>query len=827
MVIDRQSPDKSSFSPIDTAHRPPHARDTSTWGDHRCRCYHGQVSLTEYRRKRDFSKTPEPGPRPARPAGQLYLVQKHDASRLHYDLRLELDGVLKSWAVPKGPSLDPRERRLAVQVEDHPVEYGDFEGIIPEGEYGGGTVMLWDRGTWEPESAHPERDLEQGKLKFRLHGEKLQGVWNLVRMPDGKNWLLIKSRDEEAGDRDVLEDDRSVASGRSLDEIARAQEAVWHGQTPDPSELAEARRRKLPSRIKPMLARLAAEVPSGEGWLHEIKHDGYRILAVLNQGQVRLLTRSGQDWTDPYPDLVGELQVIPVNQAVLDGELVALKPDGTSDFQALQAGSGERVYFVFDLPYCEGYDLCQVPLLERKRLLQTLLPGEGPVRYSDHLQGQGEEFFQQACQAGVEGIVCKRAASGYVDRRSGDWLKVKCKKVEEFVVGGWTDPSGSRQGLGSLLVGTYQNGKLVYHGKVGTGFTRKSLEELSSQLDRLARKTSPFDSPPGGKGLHWVTPRLVARVEYSERTRDGLLRHPSFKGLREDKPAREVTGEVRVTGDAVRISHPDRVVYPELGVTKLEVAQYYRAVAERMLPHVVRRPLSIVRCPRGRAEKCFFHRHHDKGFPDAVKGVTVQEKDGPAEHLMIEDQEGLLSLVQFGALEIHPWGCRVEALDRPDRMIFDLDPDPELDWEKVIEAALEVRQRLETLGLTGFCKTTGGKGLHVVVPLDPGPTWEHLHDFSQAFVQQMARDAPRRYVDVMTRSKRQGKIYVDFLRNNEGATAVAAYSTRSREGATVSAPLAWDEVTPRLSPVDLTVRTVPERADPWSDFGQVKQGLPR
>lgn len=776
------------------------------------------MSLTEYRKKRDFAKTPEPGPEERATGGRLYVVQKHAASRLHYDFRLEHEGVLKSWAVPKGPSLDPHERRLAVMVEDHPVDYGEFEGIIPEGEYGGGTVMLWDRGTWEP----IETDFEKGKLKFRLFGEKLRGVWNLVRLEDEKNWLLIKSRDEEASEREVLDEDESVATGRRLDEIASAREAVWHGQTPDPSELPGARKQKQPDKLAPQLARLSTEVPRGDRWLHEIKHDGYRILAFLDKGRVVLRTRTHQDWTHRYGPVVEALGDVALNQAILDGEIVMLKPDGTSDFQALQQGQGELAYYVFDLPFCEGYDLRATPLLERKKLLRQVLTTSSTVRFSDHIEGEGEAFFQQACEAGVEGIICKRADSGYQEQRTGDWLKVKCKQAEEFVVGGWSDPSGSRQGLGALLVGVYEGEELIYRGKVGTGFNARALEMLAGKLGSLGRKTSPFKNPPRGKGLHWVTPKLVVQVEYAEQTREGVLRHPAYKGLREDKPAEEVA----TVDEGVKISNPDREVYPDVKLTKLDVAEYYRAVAPRILPHLVGRPLSIVRCPRGMAARCFYHKHRVKGFPTAVKSVEVQEKDGQAEHLMIQDQAGLVSLVQFGALEFHPWGCTADSLDKPDRIVIDLDPDEELPWARVVEAALEIRDRLDSIGLKSYCKTTGGKGLHVQVPIQPTVSWEALHAFTETFVIHMVRESPKKYIEVMTKAKRRGKIFLDYHRNGHGATSVAPYSTRARSGARVATPVSWDEVTPKLDPSAFTVLTVPGREDPWVDFFTHQQRLP-
>lgn len=795
------------------------------------------MSLKEYHDKRDFSHTAEPrGVEEPSAGGHSFVVQKHDATRLHYDFRLELDGVLLSWAVPKGPSLDPKERRLAMHVEDHPVDYGSFEGVIPKGEYGGGTVMLWDQGTWEPVKGDPRADYRRGRLKFRLHGQRLKGIWNLVRLEgdDDKAWLLIKSRDEEASTDDVLAQDTSVKTRRSMDEIAGERDAVWHSQDFDPSA---GRQAAFPADLKPQLAVLAKAAPKGDQWLHELKYDGYRMLAFIREGKPRLLTRTHQDWTDRYPSVVKALTQLPVNNCVLDGEVVVLDEKGHSDFQALQRG-GDPLYYVFDMPWCQGCDLTGVPLRDRKRLLEEML-GSSPavVRYSDHVVGQGEAFFEQACKLGVEGIVSKRADAPYEGRRNGDWVKVKCQSSQEFVIGGYTEPSGSRRGFGALLLGVQKEEGLFWCGKVGTGFDGRTLEELTPRLEALERKTSPFVNPPKGaeaRGVHYVTPKLVAQVEFTEMTADGTLRHPSFKGLREDKPAAEVVVEtpkkkgLELSG--VVVTNPDRVVYPEIGLTKGEVAEYYQLAVPRILPHLVNRPLALVRCPQGRGKACFYQKHLNDTFPKPVRGVPVQESDGIGYHLCIDDAEGLLALVQFGGLEIHPWGCQADRVDRPDRLVMDLDPAPDVPWPQVVEATLEVAHRLAELGLVSFAKTTGGKGMHVVAPLARRTTWEDLKAFTKALAEAMEADSPKRYIAVMTKARRKGKVFVDYLRNGEGATAVGAYSTRAREGAPVSTPLRWDEVTPALDPQAFTVPAMAARLalpDPWEGFLEVEQSLTR
>jgi bifunctional non-homologous end joining protein LigD len=872
------------------------------------------MSLEQYRRKRHFGKTSEPEGGPLVKGGGQYLIQKHDASRLHYDFRLELDGVLKSWAVPKGPSLDPAKKSLAVHVEDHPLEYGTFEGVIPQGEYGGGTVMLWDRGTWEPEEDAAE-SYRRGKLVFRLNGVRLKGRWALIRMggkagQDGKNWLLKKIDDEEARsgkDDDILSRmTTSVATGRTMEQIANNMKPVKKSTSKtrrpkksaaserpdrkvrkpsernllDPSKIAGARRTAMPAKIAPELPTLVDKIPQGTGWLHELKLDGYRMIGFVRDHRASLFTRRGHDWTDRFPTIAAALRELEVKSAIFDGEIVMLKPDGTTDFQALQnmmrlGNDAPIVYYVFDLLYYNGHDLRQVPLIERKKLLSQLI-AQGKharsIRYSDHITGEGPQAFSSACHKGLEGIVAKRADSSYVERRTADWVKVKCLKRQEFVIGGWTDPGGGRASLGALLVGYYgAPSDFVYCGRVGTGFTEQSLRELHKLLKPLEQKTSPFSNPPTGVAargvIHWVKPKVVAEVVFAEWTDDGLLRQASFKGIREDKVPTEITREVpadeRVLeahpsindkqsegqtmapastatskGKAnaatiiagVRLTHPDRLVFPDEKITKRDLAVYYTGVAPYLLPHIEGRPLSVVRCPDGSKKACFYQKHLGETMPEWVRGIPIKEKAGDATYIAIDDVPGLISLVQMGVLEIHPWASREDRIDRPDRLVLDIDPAVDRTWNDVVEAARHVRERFNDLGLVSFVRTTGGKGLHVVVPLARRSSWEELKDFAKSFADALVREKPKHYIAQSSKAKRAGKLFLDYLRNEKGATAIASYSTRARPGATVATPLSWDELSASLRPAQFNVRTVPERLrsmkqDPWEGFFDIRQAI--
>ncbi len=852
------------------------------------------MGLREYRQKRDFTRTPEPsGARESRARASKkpsYLIQKHAATRLHYDFRLEMDGVLKSWALPKGPSLDPAAKRLAVHVEDHPIAYGGFEGVIPKDEYGGGTVMLWDRGWWEP-VGDPAAAYAKGDFKFILHGEKLHGRFVLVRMKKrnererGDNWLLIKERDAEArpGSDDAILDEAtdSVATGRAMAEIARDADRVWNSKKRDtkksplaraaptkpkpalaldPAKIPGAKRAKSIPRLKPQLASAADDAPEGEAWLHEIKYDGYRLLASLDDGAVTLRTRNDLDWTKKFPELAKALAALPVKSALLDGEVVHLTSGGASSFSALQADLADRktaalYYIAFDLLYLDGWDLTKAKLEARKEALHAIVDAAASprLRYSDHQLGHGKLVFANAARLGLEGIVAKRRDALYRPGRSGTWLKVKAGAREELVVVGFTDPAGSRPGLGALLAGYYTpKGALVYAGRVGTGYSAKMLAALRATLEKREQKraTVALLAELSPKGIHWVKPDLVAAVAFAGWTADGMLREASFQGLRDDKPARDVVIDRKASApaspdkaasaapaiardgaalvDQVRITHAERVLYPDDGITKLGIAQYYAAIAPWILPQIARRPLSLLRCPEGIAGEHFFQKHLSVRHGDGILPVAIASEKEREPYLMIEDEKGLLALVQMGVLEIHPWGATVDKIEQPDRLIFDLDPDEGLGWERVVAAALEVRAYLERLGLVSFVKTTGGKGLHVVVPVAPTLGWDEAKDFTRRVAAKLAGDAPNRFTATMSKRARQGRIFIDYLRNGRGATAVAAYSTRARAHATVAAPLAWAELERGLRSDHFTVQNLPQRlrslrADPWAEFATLKQ----
>jgi bifunctional non-homologous end joining protein LigD len=857
------------------------------------------MALETYKKKRDFKKTKEPAGDPSFTGqGDGYLIQKHDATRLHYDLRLEFEGVLKSWAVTKGPSLVPGEKRLAVQTEDHPLEYGDFEGTIPAGEYGGGTVVLWDRGRWAP-VGDAAFGFNKGHLEFELKGEKLRGRWHLVRMAKRRgekhdNWLLIKSDDEEArgeGDPDILEEKpNSVKTGRTLAEIA-GEAPGWSSKTGkieaepkaqpksrrkpkiaakpaeemqappaepelenadaafDVSKVAKAKRGDLPSFVEPQLASLSPKAPTGERWLHEIKFDGYRLIVRIEAGRVKMLTRSGLDWTTKFgKPIVEAFKALPVGSAIIDGELVVENDSGASDFSALQAdlsdGRGDRFsFYAFDLLHLDGYDLRPAKLVDRKTALAAVVPPGGAIRVSEHFEDDGSLVLGHACRLSLEGIVSKERDAPYRSGRGKGWIKSKCSKRQEFVVGGYVMSTTSRKAIGSLALGVYDKSGLRHVGRVGTGFSVKVAEDLFAKLQKLKAEKSPFASKltaDEARGARYVEPKLVAEVEFRAWTGDGHLRHASFRGLREDKPAEEVLAEDTVPADAkapkerpssVKLTHPDRVYWPEDGVTKQGLADYYMEVWPRIAPFIVDRPLSLVRCPGGVTQQCFFQKHGWKGMSNAIKTMPDPKNPDDEPMVMIDGRDGLLGLVQGGTLEIHPWGAPRADIDKPDMIIMDLDPGDGVTWETVIEAALEVKRRLEAAGLAAFVKTSGGKGLHVVSPLTPSAGWDETKAFCKAMADSMSADEPEKYVSVVSKAKRGGKILVDYLRNGRGATAVAPYSTRARPGAAVSAPLTWDELGPAIGPAYFTVATMPTRLaslerDPWEGFRKAAKPLP-
>ncbi|MPZ40488.1 MAG: DNA ligase D [Rhizobiales bacterium] len=894
------------------------------------------MALDVYRKKRKFGVTPEPRGRKARAKGSHFVIQKHAATRLHYDLRLELDGVMKSWAVTRGPSLVPGEKRLAVEVEDHPVEYNTFEGTIPKGEYGGGTVLIWDRGTWIPEE-DPHRGLKKGHLDFSLQGEKLAGHWHLVRMhrrPGEKrnNWLLIKANDENARtskDADILEEmPESVVSGRSIEEIAegKGKKRVWHSNrsvadnvkagaaraAPRPekrtarggrkSKTAKSRAAKskrgshnaaLPDFVPPSLATLHDKVPQGSGWVHEIKFDGYRIQARLDHGKVKLLTRKGLDWVARFPNVAADVARLAADTALIDGEIAVENSRGLSDFSMLQAAlsKGEQdsfVYYVFDLLHLDGVDLSGLPLVERKATLKELLEetgGTSSIRYSEHFTENGKVVWKQASQMGLEGIVSKRADAPYRPGRTDSFMKIKCATEQEFVIGGYGPSNAMPDAVGALVVGYYRDGRLIYAGRVGTGYTRTVAKELWKRLHPLERTKTPFDEIPPvearRRDVRWVEPTTVIESHFRGWTSDGIVRQAAFKGVRDDKPAKEVFRELpaeedgtqeeprraaaksspspakkskRVTANksrrtfgqtkratgrapqqddsqqerAVRFTHPDRVYWPDIGVTKQELADYYTAVWDWMAPQVVNYPLSLLRCPDGAKGECFFQKHASAGLNDKMLKSIIDSKRRQV--IAVQDLNGLLSLVQAGVLEVHVRGSTIDQLDLCHRIIFDIDPGPGIGWADIVRAAREVRERLAAIDLECFVKLSGGKGVHVVLPVAP-VEWATVKTFVQAFAQAMAADDPDRYVAKMTKSIRKGKIFVDYLRNSLEQTAVAAYSTRARDGAPVSAPVTWDELGRVKSASQYTLRNLGKRLgslkrDPWADIGRVKQRLP-
>ena len=849
------------------------------------------MSLSEYRRKRDFKATPEPKAAKAKGGGNSFVIQKHAARRLHYDLRLEMDGVLKSWAVTRGPSLVPGVKRLAVHVEDHPLTYGDFEGVIPPGQYGSGEVIVWDRGTWEPRH-DAKKGYKKGHLEFTLKGEKLGGHWHLVRMAgkEGEareNWLLIKGEDEvarEAGDPEIVEEmPLSVKSGRPIESLKGDQKAaVWNSRKRDGKKVgaASATRSRsfkdgskpkgaksgaLPDFLPPALATLVKTVPKGERWLHEIKLDGYRIQARIENGEVKLLTRTGLDWTDRFGDhLHSALKALPVQAALLDGEIVVESGNGSSDFSLLQQdlsdGRSDRfTYYVFDLMHLDGQDLTSVALRDRKGLLEVLVGDATPLlKYSAHFDESGDLVLKHACRLSLEGVISKIASAPYRPGRGRDWVKSKCTARQELVIGGYVPSSVSDKAIGSLVMGLNDADGLRHVGRVGTGYTQKVARQVFERLQPLIRDKSPFKDKLTGverKDVVFLEPELVAEIEFRGWTGDAHLRHASFRGLREDKAARDVVQEIpattskssgslretrpaasaktnrdslRAEGRRIPLTHPDRLYWPEAGVTKEGLADHYALVWPRIAPFIVDRPLALLRCPEGHEKTCFFQKHDWRGMRKEI--VTIRDPKDDEPLVGIRDLDGLLSLVQGAALEIHPWGSRAGDLERPDMVNIDLDPGPDVSWERVIAAAFEVRDRFTELGLTGFVKTSGGKGLHVVAALKPEAQWPEVKAAMKALADGMSADSPADYVSTISKAKRKGKILIDYLRNGRGATAVAPYSTRARAGAPVSMPLFFDELGPAIGPNHFTVENVPARlaaleSDPWEDFRKAEAPL--
>ena len=873
-------------------------------------------ALTVYRTKRDFTKTEEPsGEERVAPSARLrFVVQKHAARQLHYDLRLEWDGVFKSWAVARGPSLNPADKRLAVEVEDHPLDYGDFEGTIPKGEYGGGTVMLWDRGFWIPEGAKSTADaLQAGDLKFTLEGEKLKGSWVLVRMRGDKfrgkrtNWLLIKHRDADSADANgdsVLDEDRSVASGRTMQQIAEGKgrrpkpfmlatttpgkaDAVWNSnraETAKPKVVKPVTVKTLPQFIEPQLAKLVDRPPDRADWGHEVKFDGYRAQLRVEKGKAVIRTRKGLDWTERFSAIANEASAFP--DCIIDGEIVALDDHQLPNFGALQAAlsaekSDDLVFYVFDLLFEGREDLRALALSERKARLEKFLSAQSAssqIRYVAHLQSNAEAVLASACKIGLEGIISKKLDAPYTSGRSDRWLKSKCRAGQEVVLGGWTTEAGT---LRSLLAGVYRDGELSYAGRIGTGYGREVVKRLSPKLTKLTREKSPFagpNAPPKESNVRWLKPDLVAEIEFEGWTGSGMIRQAAFKGLREDKDPKDVVAETATmqkpaeeraapkrstraaqknksappkasraavkkasapeasgpsTVMGVTLSKPDKALWPNAGdgkpVTKLDLARYYEQIGDWMLPHLAGRPCSLVRAPDGIEGQQFFQRHALQGMSDLFDFVKVRGDKAP--YVQIDRVEALAAVAQVGALELHPWNCARNDPESAGRLVFDLDPAPDVKFDAVIAAALDIRERLEKLGLVCFCKSTGGKGLHVVTPLLEGKkavAWPIAKNFAHLVCAQMAQDSPGRYLDNMSKAKRSGRIFLDYLRNDRTATAVAVLSPRAREGAPVSMPLLWRDVKKGLEPKTFTVRSVPAllaKSKPWKDYAAGARSL--
>jgi bifunctional non-homologous end joining protein LigD len=842
--------------------------------------------LREYQRKRDFTKTAEPAGKPTatrKTEGLRFVVQKHAATRLHYDFSLELDGVLKSWAVTKGPSANPADKRLAVRVEDHPLEYGDFEGTIPKGEYGGGTVMLWDEGTWEPEG-DPHKALEKGDLKFTLHGKRLKGSWVLVHMKGRdqqrrggearENWLLIKHRDAYARESDGLTEKftTSVETGRDLEGIAKGLKPRRKSALTAPATRIWTRAGEvaLPEFRTPQLATLVTDIPEGDAWIFETKYDGYRALAAIAGDQVRIYTRNSNDWTDRFASLVPPLGKITKGSALIDGEICTLV-DGRSDFATMQdamRSGAPLTYFVFDLLEVDGESLERLPLVERKERLRKLLgrtasSKRGPIIFSDHVRGHGQEVYRAMCDAHQEGIIAKLADGPYRHERTKAWLKIKCIERQEFVIGGWR-PSDKKRGFASLILGTWEDGKLVYRGRVGTGYNAESAARIQAELDKRARDTSPFASVPRdiSRRARWVEPQLVGEIEFTEFTPEGYLRHPSFVALRQDKPAKSVKLErpssppkaakaatkakrarklktMTLTDDmgiaaakehGVKLTSPDRVVYPDEGVTKARLVAYYAAAAERMLEYVGSRPLSLVRAPQGIKRQTFFQKHDNGSFPDEVKKIPIKEKLDPEikDHMYVTDAAGLIGCVQMNTLEFHIWGSRISNVEKAERIIFDIDPDEGLDFSHVRAAAMDIRDALGEWGLETFPMVTGGKGIHVISPLRAITEWPFIKDFCHGFADYLQRTQPDRFTSNIRKVARKGRMFVDYLRNERGSTAIGPFSTRARKGCPVAVPVSWKEVETLERGNGFTLETAAARAhekDPWPNYTKVSQTI--
>ncbi len=820
-----------------------------------------KLDIATYNSKRDFAKTAEPKGTRGRAKGNSFVVQKHDASRLHWDFRLEMDGVLKSWAVPRGPSIDPADKRLAMRTEDHPLGYAAFEGTIPKGEYGGGTVMLWDRGIWIPEPGKdPRKTIEEGHLHFTLEGERMKGEWVMFRLKGkpgekAEPWMLKKVTDGFTGPGEELVERfvTSVESDRSMAEIA-SEGDVWKSNKSG-SRGGRAKRKpsaRPPAFRAPQLATLVDSVPSGSDWLYEYKYDGYRLLIATGGGAATAWTRNGKDWSDKFRSIVKAAAELPAG-CLIDGEAVALGKTGKPDFQLLQAslkgGSADLAFYAFDLIVDQGKDISNLSNLERKERLAALLSSEHPpLLYGDHILAKGEALFDAICKEGGEGIIAKKASAPYRGARARNWLKVKCIQRQEFVIVGWQD-SDKRRGFRSLHLAAREGKVLTYAGKVGTGFDSRLIESLSETMAPLEAKEPALEVPRGARrGSHWIKPQLVAEIAFTEFTGDGVLRHPSFIALREDKRADQVVREVaeklpskaaskkqeRATFASLgaRITNPDRVIFPGDELTKGELADYYAALAAPLLVDAANRPLTLIRCPQGRGKHCFFQKHDSGAMGEAVRHVPIKEKDGStADYLYVTDIAGILACVQMGTIEFHGWGSRIKPLEQPDRLVFDLDPDEGLGWDSVKKAARRLEALLADMGLVTFPLLSGGKGIHVVAPLDQSADWPAVKSFAERFSRAIAEAEPELFTANIRKAQRKGRIFLDWLRNQRGATAVLPYSARARDGAPVAAPIDWAELDDFSGANAFTIRDADrllERAasKALAGWGRATQSLP-
>ncbi|MDG0816697.1 DNA ligase D [Bdellovibrio svalbardensis] len=790
------------------------------------------MPLHEYQQKRNFKKTSEPKgtKRKSKEHALMFVIQEHHASHLHYDLRLEWEGVLKSWAIPKGPSLDPNTKRLAVEVEDHPLSYGSFEGVIPENQYGAGEVIIWDTGTWIP-TTDPAVGFKKGHLQFDLKGKKLKGRWDLIRthFAGRKNqWLLIKQKD------DFVKPETSPPkkkSSKKSEKIPVSSTRTGHSKN---SKL------KASQFISPELAQLANIPPLGDNWIHEIKFDGYRMQAHINRGKAVLLTRTGLDWSNRFPSLIESLKSLSVDEAVLDGEVVWLDSTGRSDFQLLQNAlksqqTAPLIYYAFDLLSYSTQDTRDLELSERKKRLKMILKKAAKnIRYSEELRGSGQELLKIACQHKLEGIVSKNIESTYVSNRNPNWIKTKCTHQQEFVIGGYTKGSGARSSLGALLLGVYKKNQLHYVGKVGTGFTQKSLLEVLKTLAPLEQRKSPFQKKsPHEHRVHWLKPLWSAEIIFANWTHDGHLRAPVFNGLREDKPTKEITVEEPLSAkelESVTITNPDKILFPKEKITKLEVANYYHKISKEILPYLRNRPLSLLRCPEGVLKSCFFQKHIPTPLPATLREIPIAEKSGVKNYIGLQNPLGLTTLVQMGAFEIHCWNSVAESVENPDQIVIDFDPGPHVPWHQVVEAAFDLKKMLEQLKIKSFVKLSGGKGLHVHIPVRPVYSWEQIKAFSAALAKELEISRPDRYIFKMTKNLRAKKIFIDYFRNTRGATAVAPYSLRARPQSAVAMPLEWSQLKKTTSADEFSLTRAlaylaKRKKDPWSEFQNSHQRI--